>query len=105
MKHSAPLSPRPLADEVQDTIARGCADAVIVSGSGTGAETPIESVRQVRAAAGSTPVLVGSGVTPETLPRLLAEADGVIVGTWLKRDGRVDAPVDLARVRDVMGKG
>jgi len=104
VKHSAPLAARPLADEVQDTIARGCADAVIVSGSGTGAETPIESVRQVRAAAGSTPVLVGSGVTAETLPDLLAEADGVIVGTWLKRDGRVDAPVDLARVRDVMGK-
>ncbi|QDU36169.1 Putative sgc region protein SgcQ [Maioricimonas rarisocia] len=105
VKHSAPLAARPLADEVQDTIARGCADAVIVSGSGTGAETPLESVRQVKAAAGSTPVLIGSGVTPETLPGLLQEADGVIVGTWLKRGGRVDEPVDVARVRELMGKG
>jgi predicted TIM-barrel enzyme len=30
---------------------------------------------------------------------LLEIAGGVIVGTWLKRDGRVGNPVDPARVR------
>ena len=46
-----------------------------------------------------TPVWIGSGVTPDTAPSLLALADGVIAGTALKRGGDVSAPVDLDRVR------
>src|SRR5215208_1528080 len=34
VKHSAPLAPRELADEVDDTVERGLADGVIVSGAG-----------------------------------------------------------------------
>jgi len=44
------------------------------------------------------PLLVGSGVTPETVAELLSVADGVIVGTSIKRDGDVRKPVDPARV-------
>jgi len=44
------------------------------------------------------PVLVGSGATPETVRRLLEVSDGVIVGTSLKRDGKLANPVDSARV-------
>jgi predicted TIM-barrel enzyme len=55
----------------------------------------------VRRAAGGAPVLAGSGVTPETVGALAADVDGYIVGTWLKRDGRVDRPVDVERVRQV----
>jgi len=45
------------------------------------------------------PLLVGSGATPETVAELLSLADGVIVGTALKRHGDVAAPVDPERVR------
>jgi predicted TIM-barrel enzyme len=51
---------------------------------------------------GATPrvrLLVGSGATPETIAELLSIADGAIVGTSLKHDGDVDAPIDPARVR------
>src|SRR5437762_10540190 len=34
VKHSAPLAARPIADEVDDTLHRGMADALIVSGAG-----------------------------------------------------------------------
>jgi len=44
------------------------------------------------------PILVGSGVTPETVGEFLAVADGLIVGTWIKRGGRTTHPVDLERV-------
>ena len=47
---------------------------------------------------GELPVLVGSGLTVDNAPTLLARADGAIVGTALKRDGRVEEPVDEARV-------
>jgi predicted TIM-barrel enzyme len=46
-----------------------------------------------------TPLLVGSGVTADTASELLSVADALIVGTSLKRDGRVLNPVDPARVR------
>jgi predicted TIM-barrel enzyme len=45
------------------------------------------------------PLLVGSGVTPETVAELLSVADGLIVGTSLKRGGLVTGPVDPERVR------
>ena len=102
VKHSAPLAAFELADEVRDTVSRGRADAVIVSGSGTGQETRLEDVKAAKGAAGETPVLVGSGVNPENVRAVLGYADGLIVGTALKRDGITTAPVDPARVRDFM---
>lgn len=105
VKHSAPLGvSRALADEVDDTIARGLADAVIVSGAGTGKGTDPHHVAAVRAAAaGRVPVFVGSGVSVQTLDALLPHADGLIVGTSVKRDGRVGEAVDVARVRELTG--
>ena len=95
VKHSAPLSPRPLEEEVADTLKRGLADALIVSGGGTGLPTDPLKLARVKAVAGGAPVLVGSGATLETLDDLTPHADGLIVGTALQRDGRID--VDLVR--------
>lgn len=103
VKHSAPLGPaRPIEDEVAETIERGGADAVVVSGSGTGQATDVEEVRRAKAAAGDTPLFVGSGVTPETIAAYLPHADGFIVGTALKRGGVVTRPVDPARVKTLL---
>src|SRR5204862_4621507 len=97
-----PLAPRPLADEVADTLHRGLADALIVSGAGTGQMTDPDHVRQVKAAAGRAPVFVGSGVTVETVAHYLPHADGFIVGTAFKRNGDATAPVELERVRAIV---
>ena len=80
VKHSAPIAPRPLVDEVGDTLERGLADALIVSGAGTGKRTDLSQVREVKAAAGSAPVLIGSGADPESIPGYLPYCDGFIVG-------------------------
>ena len=53
----------------------------------------------MRAAVPEAPLLVGSGASPETVAELLSVADAVIVGTSIKRDGRLANPVDGARVR------
>ncbi len=99
VKHSAPLGERSVEEETVDIIHRGCADAVIVSGAGTGHPTDLNELERVKAAAGSTPVLVGSGVTAETIGAYSVYADGFIVGTSIKRDGFTTHPVDPARVR------
>ena len=102
VKHSAPLAARPLEDEVDDLIERALADAIIVSGAGTGKDTDPEVVRRAKQAAGETPVLVGSGVTPTTVSEFLEHADGFIVGTALKKGGVAANPVDRARVKNLI---
>lgn len=99
VKHSAPLGHRCLGDEVEDTVHRGLADAVIVSGMSTGKPTALEDVRTVKRHAGDAAVYVGSGVEESTVEALLEVADGAIVGTAFKRGSKVSAPVDTGRVR------
>jgi len=99
VKHASPLGIADLTLLAEDTYARGGADVLLVTGSGTGKEASFDDVRRVRQAVPDAPVLVASGVTDRTLARALQEAHGAIVGTWLKRDGKVGNPVDPARAR------
>lgn len=103
VKHSAALADRPLAEEVAELVERGHADGIIVSGTGTGHEidrSHLERVVDVRDDVDeSVPVLVGSGVTSDTVADILAIADGVIVGTALKEGEETTASVDVERVR------
>jgi membrane complex biogenesis BtpA family protein len=101
VKHSAPLAPRPLEEEVEETLGRGQADAVIVSGQGTGKPTDVDHVRRAKAAAKGAAVLVGSGATAATIGAFLPHADGFIVGTAFKANGDPNQPVDVERVRAV----
>lgn len=87
VKHAAPLAALPRDQAVADAVHRGRADALIASGTGTGQPTDPAQVAAYKAAAGGVPVLVGSGATPETAASL--KADGYIVGTALKVNGRV----------------
>ena len=102
VKHSASLAERPLEDEVEDLIERSLADAVVVSGAGTGKATDPATTRRVKEIARETPVFVGSGVTPATIGEFLQSADGFIVGTALKKAGVATNPVDLSRVKALM---
>jgi membrane complex biogenesis BtpA family protein len=98
-KHAVPLAPVDLEQHARDLAHRGLADGLVVSGQATGATTALTDVKRVRGAVPHLPVLVGSGATPDTVAELLSVADGVIVGTALKRNGDVTAPVDGDRVR------
>lgn len=99
VKHSAALAERSVKDEVRDLIDRGMADAVIVSGTATGQPTELETLRRVKVAAEYTPVVIGSGVSVETVHLLAPHADGIIVGSSLKQDGLARNPVELKRVK------
>ena len=104
VKHAAPLARRDLVDEARDLRERGLADALVVSGAATGAAAAPDDLHRVRAALPSCPLLVGSGVTLENVHSYLDSADGVIVGTSLKTDGRVDVERVRAMVA-AMGRG
>lgn len=98
VKHARPLSSPNLTIAVQDTIERGLADAVILSGWATGSPPSLEDLELASAAAQGTPVLIGSGANWENIPALMQAANGVIVSSSLKRHGRRDQPIDPIRV-------
>jgi hypothetical protein len=98
VKHATPPPGLTVEAAAADTWTRGLADALVVSGAGTGMETDLERVARARAGAPGAPVLVGSGVTPATVARVLERSDGAIVGSALARDGRAGAGVDPGRV-------
>lgn len=98
VKHARPLSSPNLTVAVQDTIERGLADAVILSGWATGSPPTLEDLELAKAAAGQTPVFIGSGADWENISTLMQAADGVITCSSLKRHGRRDQPVDPIRV-------
>jgi membrane complex biogenesis BtpA family protein len=97
-KHGMPLAPVPIEQEARDCVSRGLADGLIVSGATTGEPTAMGDLKRVRDAAPGVPLLVGSGATADTVAELFTVADGLIVGTALKRDGIVANPVDPRRV-------
>src|SRR5262245_42320826 len=101
-KHAVPLAPVETEQTARDLVHRGLADALVVSGAATGQATPLGEVKRVRSAVPDVPLLIGSGVTAETAAELLSVADGLIVGTSVKRDGDVRQPVDRARVEKLV---
>jgi membrane complex biogenesis BtpA family protein len=103
VKHAAPLADRGLAVETRDLTERGLADAVIVSGELTGAETRASDVEVVKQHTG-LPVLIGSGVTPENIEKFCNTADGFIVGSYFKKEGKADHFADEERVQSLMKK-
>jgi len=98
VKHARPLGSPNLTTAVQDTIERGLADGVILSGWSTGSPPNLEDLELARAAANGTPVFIGSGASWENISTLMQAADGVIVSSSLKRHGRREQPIDPIRV-------
>lgn len=95
VKHAVPLGPVDAVQSAKDLRLRGLADAVIVSGTETGAAPDAERLALVRAAI-DAPLIIGSGLCEENCD--VFDADAAIAGTSIKEGGRVDAPVDRARV-------
>ncbi|NJE03999.1 BtpA/SgcQ family protein [Thermococcus sp. MV11] len=83
-------------DAVRDTVERGLADAVVVSGKATGKPVDVEKLALAKRIS-PVPVVVGSGTSYNNLPELWKYADAFIVGTWIKHDGKVENEVSLER--------
>ena len=98
VKHSAPLGDRGLAIETRDLAERGLVDAIVASDEVTGSETDPNDVDIVRRNT-ELPVIIGSGATPKNLNRVFSKVDGLIVGSYFKKDGKGGNLVDEDRVR------
>lgn len=101
VKHASPLAPLSHHQATEEAFDRGLADAVIVSGEGTGKAVDIDALAQVRSAAGTRPVWVGSGVDAKNAKAIGNIADAAIVGTSVKEAG-LDSPVSAKRVEEIV---
>lgn len=99
VKHAVHFSD--FEDALLDTVERGLADALIVSGKATGKPVDVERLALAKRIS-PVPVIVGSGTSYDNLPELWKYADGFIVGTWIKRDGKVENEVSLERARKLV---
>jgi hypothetical protein len=99
VKHAAPLAPIDPGTSARDLAERSGADGLVLSGARTGSPVDAALLDAVRGAVGRFPIWLGSGLSVANAAQLWPRCDGAIVGTACKIDGRVEAPVDPARVR------
>ena len=95
---AAPISPRPIGITARGAVFSSLADAICVSGPLTGTGVDVALLEDAKSAVGDTAVIANTGVRADTVGKILAVADGVIVGTALKREGITWNPIDPARV-------
>jgi uncharacterized protein len=87
VKHAVAPYGLDLRQMAVDIAERGLADAVIISGTGTGEETKLDDARLVRESVSvGMRVVAGSGVTVGNIDRLLGAVDTIIVGSSIKVD-------------------
>lgn len=85
-------------------IAMGRCDAVVVTGDGTGMNTPLDKISSFREILGDFPLIIGAGVTPENCKEQLSAADGAIVGSYFKDTYKDSGNVSAGHVRGLINE-
>ena len=78
-------------------------DAIIVTGSSTGAEADVEELSDVKKNS-KLPIIIGSGVTAENINKYYNLADAFIIGSYFKVDGNWQNGIDITRVKNFLNK-
>ena len=98
------LADREIESIAKTTVFNCRPDALCVSGATAGSATDPEVLRRAKSAAGDTVVLANTGCRVNTIENLLSIADGAVVGTTVKYDGKFENQTDVKRVREFMDK-
>jgi membrane complex biogenesis BtpA family protein len=98
------LANRDIADIAKSTVFNHRPDALCVSGLVAGTQTDTSILRKVKEAVSDTVVLANTGVCLENVEEQLSIADGAVVGTTFKYDGKFENHIDQQRVEAFMDK-
>lgn len=100
-KYYTPLKDSVLSVDLFDAVFLG--SAVVVTGEGTGYETPLDKIKEfAELINGQAPLIVGAGLTAENVKEQLKFAQGGIVGSAFKPNGRTYQMVDRDLVKAFM---
>ncbi|MDY6873559.1 MAG: BtpA/SgcQ family protein [Chloroflexota bacterium] len=98
------LGGRDIVQVAKSTVFNHRPDALCVSGLTAGVETDTSVLRNVKNTVEDTVVFANTGVRLENVKDQLQIADGAIVGTTFKYDGKFENHVDQERVKQFMDK-
>ena len=109
-KYYTPIEGSDLKNDIIDGLFTS--DAIVVTGAGTGMETPLDKIKQFRTLmdeekhsklqGNKVPLIVGAGLTAANVKEALEHAQGAIVGSAFKPNGRTPQMVDRDLVRAFM---
>lgn len=101
VKHSHMLLPNITIEQSAKEAQDNGADAIVITGSSIGEETPIQMIERVNKIV-NIPVIAGSGVSTKNIKEQMKIVDGAIVGSSLKKDGVFTNPVSYELVKELM---
>ena len=99
-KYYQPVAESNIKDDLESGMFRS--DVVVVTGSGTGKETPLDKIKNFRSEIGDFPLIVGAGLNTDNVQEQLRIADGAIVGSCFKPFSRTNEPVKRELVIEFM---
>lgn len=103
VKHTYMLATERKIEDSALTAQKYGADAIIVTGTGTGVETPIDVIKRVKTVL-NIPVIVGSGFDAKNAASQMKIADGAIVGSAFKEGAIIKNPISFDLVKKIMEK-
>ena len=98
------LADRDIVEIAKSTVFNHLPDALCVSGLMAGSQTSPSILSKVKEAVPETLVFANTGVRVENVEEQLSIADGAVVGTTFKFDGKFENHVDEERVANFMKK-
>ena len=98
------LADRSIEEIAKTTVFNNLPDALCVSGLTAGAETDSQILLRVKKVVPDTVVFTNTGCRIDNVEKQLAYADGAVVGTTFKVDGKFENKVDKDRVKAFMDK-
>jgi uncharacterized protein len=98
------LGNRDVVEIAKSTVFNHRPDALCVSGLTAGTETDAQTLKKVKEVVPDTVVFANTGVRIHNAAEQLSIADGAVVGTTFKIDGKFENHVDQARVKEFMDK-
>jgi membrane complex biogenesis BtpA family protein len=97
------LGSRSVTEVARSAVWSSLADAILISGPRQATEPDMDTLVRVKETlGGAAPVFANTGANPDNVASFLEKADGIIVGSALKRDGYTWNEVDAGRVAGFM---
>lgn len=98
------LQPRDIVDIAKTTVTNFEPDALCVSGQAAGSEADVSTMKRIKDALPDSIVFANNGVKASNVIEQLKVADGGVVGTTFKVDGKFVNHVDQNRVKELMDR-